>query len=135
MSKVRILLADNHAAMLGKVIELLTPEYDVVGAVGDGQALLEAASSADPDVLILDISMPVLSGIEVAGRLKKTGSKAKVIFLTVHEDPDFVRASFAAGASGYVVKPRMITDLPEAIRAAIKGRRFVSPPAALKDFM
>jgi DNA-binding NarL/FixJ family response regulator len=81
-----------------------------------------------PDVIITDISMPILSGIEAAKQLKESGSRAKVVFLTVHSDPDVVRACLNAGASGYVVKPRMDTDLVPAVREALAGRIFLSPP-------
>lgn len=114
--------------MLAVVAQLLETIFDVVGMVGDGESLLEAASDLQPDVLVLDISMPVITGIEAARRLKKSGNAARIVFLTVHEDPDFVRASLAAGAFGYVVKPRVATDLVVAIREALAGRIFISPP-------
>src|SRR5215208_3074037 len=98
LSRVRVLLADGHSAMLNRVAELLSREYEVVGAVHDGQALIEAAAATCPDVIVTDISMPILCGIEAAHLLRKTGSKAKIIFLSVHEDPDYISASFEAGA-------------------------------------
>ena len=125
---MRIILADDHPDMLAVVAKLLETLFDVVGMVGDGESLLEAASDLQPDVLVLDISMPVITGIEAARRLKKSGNAARIVFLTVHEDPDFVRASLAAGAFGYVVKPRVATDLVVAIREALAGRIFISPP-------
>ncbi len=128
-----MLLADDHTAMLDRVRRLLEKDYEVVGAVRDGQAALDAVEELDPDVLVLDISMPVLSGIEAATRLKQAGSKAKIVFLTVHDDPDFVREALAAGALGYVVKPRLASDLPMAVKEAIAGRSFVSPTVAVDD--
>jgi len=126
------LVADDHEAVLKSVVRLLSKQCDVVGTVRDGRALLEAAGATEPDVLVLDISMPIITGIEAAVILKKTGSKAKIIFLTVHEDPDFVRAAHEVGALGYVVKQRMISDLPEAIRLALEGKCFTSPSVYFK---
>ena len=127
MKRVRILLADDHREMLKRVVHLLQSEFEVVGAVNDGQALLEAASKLRPDVVVLDISMPVINGLEAADRLRGVGSKAKVVFLTVHENPDFVHASRARGALGYVVKHRLTSDLVPAIKEALANRSFVSP--------
>jgi DNA-binding NarL/FixJ family response regulator len=124
---VRVLLADDHPDMLEIVTQLLGPSFDVVGAVGDGESLLIAASHLQPDVLILDISMPMLTGIEAAQKLHERGNTARIVFLTVHDDPDFLRASLATGAFGYVTKPRVATDLVPAIREAIAGRIFISP--------
>lgn len=125
--QVRILLADDHTEMLTKVVHLLQDEFEVVGTVNDGQALLEAAATLRPDVVILDISMPVMNGLEAAHRLKEAGCEAKVIFLTVHEDPDFVHESLVQGALGYVVKPRLTSDLVPAIKEALANRSFSSP--------
>jgi DNA-binding NarL/FixJ family response regulator len=105
--------------MLGREFEMLEP-------VKDGSELLEAASRLQPDVCLLDISMPLLNGIEAAVRLKESGSKAKIIFLTIHEDPDFVMAAFKAGASGYVFKPRIVSDLRAAVKDVLAGRTYVS---------
>jgi DNA-binding NarL/FixJ family response regulator len=116
--------------MRDRAVRLLEPEFEVVGAVGDGYALLEAASQTKPDVCVIDISMPVLSGIRAAAQLKESGSTAKIIFLTVHEDPDFVQAALDAGASGYVLKSRMASDLLTAIKGVLAGRLFISPSRA-----
>ena len=130
MARVRILLADDHKEMRDRVVRMLESEFDVLGAVKDGGALLEAALKMKPDVCVMDISMPVISGIEDAMRLKKSGSTAKMIFLTVHDDPDFVQAALETGALGYVVKSRMASDLSVAIKGAIAGRLFISPFSA-----
>jgi len=106
---------------------LLAQEFDVVGTAADGSIALHAAARLDPDAVVLDISMPNVDGIEVARRLRAAGSKAKVIMLTVHDDPDFLRAALDAGALGYVLKSRLRADLIPAIRAALAGRIFVSP--------
>ena len=127
MKRVSILLADDHRETLESVVHLLQSEFEVVGAVNDGQTLLEAASKLRPDVVVLDISMPVMNGLEAADRLRKAGSRAKVVFLTVQEDPDFVHASRVSGALGYVVKSRLTSDLVPAIKEALANRSFVSP--------
>lgn len=120
------MVADDHAVVLSSVVRLLSKYYDVVGTVSDGRALLEAAGAMEPDVLVLDVSMPVITGIEAASILKRTGSKSKIVFLTVHNDPDFVKAAREAGALGYVLKQHMTTDLPEAIKKALAGECFTS---------
>jgi DNA-binding NarL/FixJ family response regulator len=124
---VSVLLADDHTSFLNLVKYLLTPAFEVVGLVCDGKSLVEASLKLNPDIIVTDISMPVLNGIEAADWLRKSGSKAKVIFLSVHSDPDFVRAGLATGALGYVVKPRVATDLILAIREALGGHVFISP--------
>jgi DNA-binding NarL/FixJ family response regulator len=125
--RARILLADDHKDIREKVMQQLDPEFEVVGAVEDGNALLQAASKMKPDVCVIDISMPIMSGIEAAIQMRASGSSVKIVFLTVHEDPDFLQAALDTGALGYVVKSRVATDLSPAIRAALAGRLFVSP--------
>ena len=127
LNKVRVLLADDHPLMLKEVVSLLEPTFEVVGRVGDGKSLFESAMKLQADVIISDISMPILSGIEAADKLKVSGCRSKIVFLTVHSDPDFVRACLATGALGYVAKSRMVTDLLSAIREALAGRIFISP--------
>ncbi len=133
MAKIRILLADDHPAILEKLAYLLGGAYDVVGSVNNGQAAVDAAVRECPDVVLMDISMPVVNGIEAAEQLMRMRTQAKIVFLTVHDDPDFVRAALATGAAGYVLKSRMATDLFPAIRAALAGHRFVSTCASAKD--
>ena len=126
-STVRVLLADDSPSMLAEARHILEPEFHVVETVENGQALLHAAATLDPDVVILDISMPILDGLKAARQLKREGSKARIVFLTVHEDWEFVEESFAAGGVGYVIKPRLATDLLAGVREALMGRTFVSP--------
>jgi len=126
----RVLLADDHAALLEKVGQLLDREFDVVGKVRDGQALLDAAERLKPDLVIVDISMPVMGGIEATHRLMEADSNARIVFLTVHEDPNFIREAFAAGASGYVVKSRIALDLIAAVNEVLAGRSFTSPSSS-----
>jgi DNA-binding NarL/FixJ family response regulator len=124
---MRLFLADDHRYLLELVRGLLEPTFDVVGAVEDGEALVEAAKNLQPDVIVTDISMPKLNGIEAADRLRESGSSSKIVFLTVHADPDFVQAALKTGALAYVSKSRITTDLLIAIEEALKGRIFVSP--------
>lgn len=124
---VRILLADDSPSMLQAARLILEPEFQIVGTVDDGEAVVEAMQSLEPDVLILDISMGLMNGLEAARLLTRTGSKAKIVFLTVHKDQEFVEEAFSAGAMGYVIKPRLGTDLLIAVREALMGHTFVSP--------
>jgi DNA-binding NarL/FixJ family response regulator len=126
LSKPTILLADDHPGIFETVARILEPTFEIIRRADDGQALLEAVAKLNPDV-VTDISMPVLNGIEVAHRLKKNGSTCRIVFLTVHDDPDFIEACLATGALGYVSKPRMALDLVPAIREGLKGHTFVSP--------
>ena len=122
-----MLLADDHEAMLDRVADLLAGECDVIGTAIDGRQALDAAKHLKPDVLVLDISMPVMNGIETAHCLKEAGVKTRIVFLTVHDDPDFAREALEAGALGYVIKPRIASDLMIAINEVYAGRSFVSP--------
>ena len=127
MNRLRVLVAEDHAAVRSSVIRLLSKTYDVVAAVNDGRALLDAVNTMQPDVLVVDLSLPVITGIEAASILKKMDCASKIVFLTVHNDPDFVRAAQDAGALGYVLKQQMTTDLPQAIEKAFAGEQFTSP--------
>ena len=126
MKRARILVAEDHDLMRNKVVRLLNRDFDVVEAVTNGQELLEAAARLKPDVCVLDISMPHLNGIETAMHLKQNNSPTKVIFLTIHNDSDFVGAAFKSGAEGYVVKARMAADLVVAVKEVLAGRTFLS---------
>lgn len=123
---VRVLIVDDNEAMLDRVTTVLTPECAIVGAAKDGAAALEAARTLQPEVIVLDISMPGMSGLEVAARLRRDGSTAAVVFLTVHDDEEFLDAARAAGATGYVIKRRLGSDLMFAVQEASAGRAFVS---------
>lgn len=108
----------------------LAPHFDVVRTVADGKAMLAEAARLEPDMVVLDISMPVLNGIEAARKLKASGSRAKIVFLTVHADQDFVRAALGAGAVGYVLKSELASDLLTCLSQADAGSPFVSPAIA-----
>jgi len=127
---VSVLLADDHGEFLATVVRHLEPHYDVVGTVSNGQALVDEAVRLAPDLIVLDISMPVLNGIDAARKLKASGSRATIVFLTVHADPDYVRAALGVGASGYVLKSELASDLLPCLRDAVGGRSFVSPSVA-----
>ncbi len=122
----RVLLVDDNEAMLARAAAVLTPSCVVIGSARDGSAAIEAAVALQPDVIVLDISMPGMTGLEVARRLRDVGSTAAVVFLTVHDEEDLMLAAKAAGGIGYVVKPRLASDLVPAVREARSGRSFVS---------
>jgi DNA-binding NarL/FixJ family response regulator len=127
MNRPRLLLADDHTLMLDGIRMLLEPEFELVGCVEDGQMLLTAALESKPDVILLDISMPVLNGIDAAHQLRKTLPSAKIIFVTMHADADFVTEAFRAGAAGYLLKRSAASELLTAIREVLKGNHYVSP--------
>ena len=123
----RILLVDDNEAMLARSAAVLSPYCIVVGTARNGRVALEAARTLQPDVIVLDISMPGMSGIELASRLRAGGSKAALVFLTVHDDEELILAARDAGGIGYVVKPRLAADLVRAVQEARAGRPFLSP--------
>ena len=125
--RFRIVLADDNKEMRDEVIQLLGPEFVLVGEVADGRALVDVVMKTKPDIGIIDISMPIMNGIMAAAEIKRLGSEMKIIFLTVNEDCDFVRAAFETGASAYVVKRQMASDLPLALQETLAGHEFVSP--------
>lgn len=128
-----MLLADDHPAVLALTAEALAGQCLVVGRVGDGQELLAEAERLHPDVIVLDITMPRLDGIEAARQLRCSRHPARLVFLTVHEDADYARAALDAGGLGYVVKSRLVADLLPAIRAALADRPFISPTVPLDE--
>jgi DNA-binding NarL/FixJ family response regulator len=127
LNRARVLLADDHLAILNRVSALLSATFDVVGAVANGRELVSAGIRLDPDVIVTDITMPRLSGIQAAHQLREAGSRAKFVFLTVQVEHEFIDACLVEGALGYVVKSHMKTDLIPAIREALTGRTFISP--------
>ena len=127
MIRPRVLLADDHSALLRAITALLAPQFEVVGAVADGAALVSEALNLRPDVIVADITMPRLSGIDAAHRLRELASSARIVFLTVHSEEQFVKACLAEGALGYVIKANMKSHLIPAIRAALLGETYISP--------
>jgi DNA-binding NarL/FixJ family response regulator len=121
-----LVLADDNPDMLGMLVEMLQPGYRVAAALPNGTSVLDQIATLSPSLVILDISLGDLSGFEVAKRLRDSGCPAKIIFLTVHEDIDFVRAAFDIGVSGYVFKSRISEDLIRAIDIVFDGGQFAS---------
>ena len=127
MKKPRVLLADDHKIVIEGLKNLLSDEFEIVGTVEDGRALVEKASTLYPDVIVADISMPQLNGIEAARQIKKTDKNIKIVFLTMHPDATYAANAFEAGASGFVLKHSASSELIRAIHEAIKGRTYVTP--------
>ena len=126
MNRIRILLADDHPMVLEGVGKILEDEFDVVGKVEDGRALVAAAQELNPDIIVSDMTMPLLHGLEACRQLKRlVGSK--VIFLTMHADVAYAKEAFEAGASGYLLKRSAALELVEAIHTVIQGRAYLTP--------
>ena len=127
MRRPRVLLADDHALVVEGLRRLLERDFDLVGAVTDGRTVIAAAERLRPDVILLDISMPNLNGIDAARQLTRLVPDSKVVFVTMHGDPAYVAEAFRAGASGYLLKRCAARELIEAIRAVLAGRSYVTP--------
>ena len=127
MPRGRVLLADDHAGTLRSWRALLEPEFEVVGSVGDGQALVDAFNRLGPDVIVTDIGMPGINGIAAAEVILRQRPGARIVFATVDADRTILRRSLGAGALGYVLKVRVGEDLVPAIRAALRGDVHISP--------
>lgn len=129
MGRVRVVLADDHREMVAVVRATLGADFEIVSAVENGAQAVDAVLALDPDVLITDISLSVLDGFQVATQLRKSHSRTKIIFLTMHQDAYFIAAALSAGVSGYVLKTLLSSDLLTAIEDALKGVIFVSGSA------
>jgi DNA-binding NarL/FixJ family response regulator len=129
MKRPRVLLADDHRLLREAFAQLLEPNCEVVGAVGDGRALLTAAKELHPDVIVMDIAMPHLNGLDAARQLKRLMPEVKVIILTVSEDPDLAAEAFHVGASGFLLKNSAACELFQAIQEVLRGRSYVTPQA------
>ena len=127
MANARVLLADDHTIVAEGLKSLLKEEFELVATVGDGRALVEAATRLRPDVIVTDISMPLLNGLDAMRQLKKDGNEAKVVILTMHADERLVTEAFRAGASGYLLKQSAGEELVSAIEAALEGRLYLTP--------
>jgi DNA-binding NarL/FixJ family response regulator len=130
MKKPRVLMADDHSILLAGVRKLLEERYDVVGMVEDGRALLEAAERYKPDLILLDISMPLLNGLDAGRQLKKLQPDVKLLFLTMHASPQYATEAFKAGGSGYLLKQSAVSELPQAIEAVLQGKYYLTPSIA-----
>lgn len=126
-TKPRLLLADDNQDVLSHVSAFLSKDFNVLAAVTDGESAVRSYEESHPDALILDISMGKIGGLEVARLLRKKGCTAPIVFLTVHEDGDFVTTAFSSGGTAYVVKSHMAKDLIPAIQTALSGELFISP--------
>jgi DNA-binding NarL/FixJ family response regulator len=128
----RAIFADDNAQFLDHTVQVMAGECQIVGTACDGPSALDLVERLHPDLVVLDITMPILDGLDVARQLRANGIQTTIIFLTVHDDPDYLREALAVGAMGYVVKHRLVSDLPQAIRDVLAGRRFVSASPNLK---
>ena len=126
-SKPTALLADDHGILVAGVRKLIEDRCDIVGTAADGRALLEAASRLQPDLIILDISMPLLNGLDAARQLKKSLPETKLLFLTMHASPRYATEAFKAGASGFLLKQSADEELPQAITAVLQGKQYLTP--------
>jgi len=130
LRKPTLLLADDHAIVIDGLRRLLQTDFELVGAVGDGWSLLEAAGKLKPDVIVVDVSMPSLNGIDAVRRLRKVSVRSRVVFLSMHMDVEIATEALQAGASGYVLKHSATDALSHAIREVLKGKVYVSPRIA-----
>jgi len=127
VASIRVLLADDHVQLLAELRVRLAEVFDIVGAVEDGKQAVDATLQLSPDVLVLDISMPVMNGFQVAARLQDLKCKTKIVILTTYEDEEYIHAAFSSGASAYVIKRCFGTDLATAVREVVHGNTFTSP--------
>jgi DNA-binding NarL/FixJ family response regulator len=134
VSRPRVLLAEDHRIVADGLKSLLAADFELAGVVEDGHALIEAAARLRPDVILADISMPLLNGIEALEALRRDGVEIPVVFLTMHRDVSYARRALEAGAAGYVLKHAAATELLQGLRAALDGGTFVSPTLAGKVF-
>jgi DNA-binding NarL/FixJ family response regulator len=130
VATIRVLLADDNEALLAELREELCKDFDIVGTAANGQEAVQAVLHFDPDVVVIDIAMPVLNGIQASSRIREIHPRTKILFLTINEQAEYVSAAFSAGASGYVTKRRLASDLAAAIREVFLGNTFLSPSLA-----
>src|SRR5256885_10064286 len=127
VSSPRVLLADDHTLVLGAIESLLTPDCEVIGVVADGRAVVEAVERVKPDVVVLDIAMPLLNGLDAGRQVKKLRPSTKLVYLTMHEEADLAAEAFRAGASAYLLKRSAASELLLAIREVMHGRSYTTP--------
>jgi DNA-binding NarL/FixJ family response regulator len=130
VNRPRVLLADDHRIVAEGLKGILAPEFELAGVVADGQAMIDAAKNLRPDVIVADISMPLLNGIEALAALRKQGLDIPVVFLTMHRDVAYAQRALESGAAGYVLKHAAASELLQAVRSALEGGTFVSPALA-----
>jgi DNA-binding NarL/FixJ family response regulator len=127
MAAIRLVLADDNEDVLTELSAHLSEEFEILATAVDGEQTIRAVQHSDPDVLVLDISMPLLNGLQVASVLHEIGCRTKVVFLTIQEQPSYVSAAFSSGGSAYVTKRHLASDLGPAIRAVFDGQTYISP--------
>jgi len=127
MLGTRVILADDHTLMLDALSHLLKPEFEVVGTFADGRALVEGAPALKPDVIVLDIAMPIMNGLNAGQRLKRSMPSIKLVYLTMNHDPDMTAEAFRIGANGYLLKNSAASELIHAIRKVVRGNSYVTP--------
>jgi len=127
MKKPRVLMADDHSLILAGLRKLVEAECEVVGTVEDGRALVAAARKLRPDLILLDISMPLLNGLDAARQLQALAPECKLIFLTMHASPTYATEAFQAGASGYLLKRSAVSELSLAIKSVLQGQHYLTP--------
>jgi DNA-binding NarL/FixJ family response regulator len=130
MTRARVLMADDHRMVAEGLRSLLEPEFELVGIVEDGRQLIEAAEKLAPDVIVVDITMPLLNGLDAVEHLRKAGCRAKIVFLTMHRDVTYAATALQAGASAFLLKSSASSELLTAIREAMAGRTYITPPLA-----
>jgi DNA-binding NarL/FixJ family response regulator len=127
VATIRVFLVDDNGAILSDLQDELGYKFEIAGTAQNGEEALQAVQRLNPDVLVLDITMPGLNGLQVAARVHGNHPRTRILFLTIHEEPEYVSAAFNAGALGYVSKRRLASDLAPAIREVFEGRTFLSP--------
>lgn len=127
MNRVKVLVADDHTILAEGLKGLMEKDYDLIGIVADGRALVEAANRLKPDIVVTDISMPLLNGLDAMRQLKKEGIDARFIFLTMHANPQYATEAFRAGANGYLLKQSAADEFLTAMREVLKGRTYITP--------
>ena len=127
MALIRVLLVDDNGEMLTDLRDELSAEFEIAGTAENGEQAVREVFRLEPDIVVLDITMPVMNGLQVASLLREKRSATKILFLTIHEEPEYISAAFSAGACGYVTKRRLASDLRVAIREVYDGRNFLSP--------
>ena len=127
MAIIRVLLVDDNGEMLTDLRDELSAEFEIAGTAENGEQAVREVFRLEPDIVVLDITMPVMNGLQVASLLREKRPGTKILFLTIHEEPEYISAAFSAGACGYVTKRRLASDLRAAIREVYDGRNFLSP--------
>ncbi len=134
MKRSRVLLADDHVLILEGLRKILEPFHEVVGAVSDGRSLVDAALRLKPDLIVLDVTMPLLTGVDAARQIHKRLPRTKLLFLTVHANPAYLREAWSAGASGYILKSSTREQILDAVTKALAGQTYISPGIVAEDF-